>query len=132
MKASTKLVVALLVCTLAGMGVLGCNTFRGAGKDIQRGGRAIEKAADKAQNEIDRPGTHTIRAWAESGGSISPSGSTGVTYGSNRTFTVRAHRGYHVADVLVDGNSVGAVRRHTFDNVTANHTISAVFTVNPS
>jgi hypothetical protein len=112
------------------MGVLGCNTFRGAGKDIQRGGRAIEKAANDTQNEAMRPST--ITAWAESGGWISPSGSTPVSYRSGRTFTVRAFRGYHVADVLVDGKSVGAVGRHTFSDVTADHTISALFTVNPS
>jgi predicted small secreted protein len=130
MKTSTGLVVALLVCALAGMGVLGCNTFRGAGKDIQKGGRAIEKAANDTQNESPR--SNTITAWAEPGGWISPAGSTVVSHRSGRTFIVRPFRGYHVADVLVDGRSVGAVSRHTFNNVTADHTISALFTVNPS
>jgi predicted small secreted protein len=33
---------------LAALGVLaGCNTMQGLGKDIQKGGAAIEKAADK-------------------------------------------------------------------------------------
>ena len=36
---------------------------------------------------------------------------------------------YHVADVLVDGVSVGAVTSYTFTNVTANHTISATFAI---
>jgi predicted small secreted protein len=130
MKASNGLVVALVVCALVGIGALGCNTFRGAGKDIEKGGQAVQKAVDNAQNGKERP--HTITASAGSGGSISPSGSTSVTYGLSRTFTIKANRGYHVADVLVDGGSVGAVSRHTFDNVTANHTISALFTVNPS
>lgn len=130
MKSSTKLLVALLVCTLTGIGVLGCNTVRGAGKDIQKGGRAIEKASDVTQNESARP--NTITAWAEAGGWISPSGSTTVSHRSGGTFVVRAFDGYHVADVLVDGKSVGAVSRHTFSDVTADHTISAMFTVNPS
>jgi predicted small secreted protein len=30
-------------------GALGCNTFRGAGKDIQEGGKSIENAAEGAQ-----------------------------------------------------------------------------------
>ena len=36
---------------------------------------------------------------------------------------------YEVADVLVDGQSVGAVNSYTFNNVTADHTISATFKV---
>ena len=30
--------------------VAGCNTVAGAGEDIQKGGQAIERAADKAKN----------------------------------------------------------------------------------
>ena len=36
-----------------------------------------------------------------------------------------------VADVLVDGSSVGAVTSHTFTNVTAGHTIAASFALTP-
>ena len=36
--------------------------------------------------------------------------------------------GYELADVLVDGRSVGAVGRYTFEKVHKNHTITAVFT----
>jgi len=35
-----------------------------------------------------------------------------------------------VANVLVDGGSVGAVTSYTFTNVTANHTIAASFAAN--
>ncbi len=39
--------VFLLVCCLAGVAfVSGCNTIEGAGKDIQEGGEAIERAAE--------------------------------------------------------------------------------------
>lgn len=129
MKSSTKLLIALLTCALAGMGVLGCNTLRGAGKDIQSGGRAIENASNDAQHQTTRPST--ITSWAGAGGWISPSGGTAVSHRSGKTFVIRAFRGYHVADVLVDGKSVGAVGRHRFSDVTADHTISALFTVNP-
>lgn len=128
MKALTGLVVALLVCAMAGFGALGCNTVKGAGKDIQKGGQAVEKAAIDAENGKQQP---TITASAEPGGSISPSGCTRVSCRSSRTFTIKANRGYHVADVLVDGTSVGARSRYTFDNVTVNRTITAVFTANP-
>ena len=72
-------------------------------------------------------GSHTINASAGTGGSISPSGSTSVTVGTSKTFTITANDGYAVSDVLVDGKSVGAVGSYTFTNVTSSHTISAVF-----
>ena len=131
MKTLNGLVVALVVCGLAGVGALGCNTFRGAGKDIQKGGQAVEKAANNVENGKPLP-PPTITASAEPGGSISPSGCTSVSYRSNRAYTIKANRGYHVADVLVDGKSVGARSRYTFDSVTANRTITAVFTANRS
>jgi len=39
----------LLIVAVASIGLQGCNTFRGAGKDIQRGGEAIENAAEDNQ-----------------------------------------------------------------------------------
>jgi hypothetical protein len=53
-----------------------------------------------------------------------------VNYGTNKTFTITPNANYHVADVLVDGSSVGAITSYTFNNVTANHTISASFAIN--
>ncbi len=126
-------VVALLLTQAAGFGLMGCNTFRGAGKDIQRGGEAIEDAADNVQEKQSYNGVrqHTIVASAAPGGSISPSGNLAASSGSNQYYTVTPARGYHVADVLVDGKSIGAVSRHTFSDVSEGHTISALFTVNP-
>ena len=60
-------------------------------------------------------------------GSISPSTPQTVDYGGTQAFTIAADPGYHVADVLVDGASVGAVTSYTFTNVTADHTIAATF-----
>ena len=73
--------------------------------------------------------THTITASAGSNGTISPSGAVSVNYGANQTFTITPAANYHVADVLVDGVSVGAVTSYTFTNVTANHTIAATFAI---
>jgi len=36
-----------LLLLLAVLAFAGCNTFEGMGKDIQKGGAAIEKAAEK-------------------------------------------------------------------------------------
>ncbi|TMQ71520.1 MAG: hypothetical protein E6K81_09890, partial [Candidatus Eisenbacteria bacterium] len=78
--------------------------------------------------------TFTLKQWtltasAGSNGTISPSGAVVVDHGTNQTFTITPALHYHVADVLVDGVSVGAVTSYTFTNVTANHTIAASFTI---
>lgn len=70
-----------------------------------------------------------ITARADDGGEISPSGETEVEYGTDQTFTITADSGSHIADVLVDGKSVGAVTSYTFQNVTTSHTISATFAI---
>ena len=49
MKTLNRLIIALMVCAMLGSGALGCNTFRGAGRDIQRGGEVVENAADNAE-----------------------------------------------------------------------------------
>jgi hypothetical protein len=71
---------------------------------------------------------HVITASAGTGGSISPSGAVGVANGTDQTFTITPNSGYQIADVLVDGVSVGAVTSYPFTNVTTTHTISATFT----
>lgn len=71
---------------------------------------------------------YTITATAGEGGSITPTGAVSVKEGASQTFAIAAQEGYAIADVLVDGQSVGAVDSYTFENVTANHTIAALFT----
>ena len=44
-----------------------------------------------------------------------------------QTFNIAANTGYHIADVKVDGASVGAVTSYTFTDVTGYHTIVASF-----
>jgi predicted small secreted protein len=43
-----KLASLLLLAALVSL-TAGCNTFEGFGQDVQAGGRAIEKAADKSK-----------------------------------------------------------------------------------
>ena len=71
--------------------------------------------------------TYTITATAGSGGTISPSGAVVVDCGADQTFTITPAACYQIADVLVDGISVGAVASYTFTDVAANHTIAASF-----
>jgi predicted small secreted protein len=37
----------LIALILAGIVLLGCNTVQGLGKDLQKGGEKLEKAADR-------------------------------------------------------------------------------------
>ena len=72
---------------------------------------------------------YIIEADAGRGGSISPSGKVRVDRNDDQTFRITADQGYVISDVLVDGKSVGAVSRYTFENVRKDHTIEAVFAV---
>jgi predicted small secreted protein len=42
----------LLVIIAVVLAVTGCNTMSGAGKDVEAGGRAIEKAADDTKKKM--------------------------------------------------------------------------------
>jgi len=70
---------------------------------------------------------YVILASAGANGKMVPTGSVKVKEGGSQTFTPTPNTGYAVADVKVDGQSVGAVTSYTFPNVTTNHTISASF-----
>ena len=74
-----------------------------------------------------KPTTYTITASASQGGSISPNGSVSVAKGADQKFTITPSEGYEIADVKVDGQSVGKKTEYTFENVTAEHTIAATF-----
>lgn len=70
---------------------------------------------------------YTITASAGEHGTISDAGTTVVTEGSSKTYTITADDGYEIEDVLVNGESVGAVDSYTFENVSGDATIEAVF-----
>ena len=70
---------------------------------------------------------YTIKATAGTGGSISPSGNVSVREGRDRTFTITPDKGYAVANVKIDGKSIGAVKSYTFENVRRNHAIEVIF-----
>jgi len=72
--------------------------------------------------------THTIIATGGVNGNIEPSGTLSITHGANQSFTITPVLGHHIADVIVDGTSVGAVDSFTFTNVIHDHTISVSFT----
>ena len=70
---------------------------------------------------------YTIKATAGAGGSISPSGNVSIREGRDQTFTITPDKGYAVANVKIDGKSIGAVKSYTFENVRRTHTIEVIF-----
>lgn len=90
----------------------------------------INMNADKNVTANFSINTYTITATAGPNGSISPNGVLTNNHGTNRTFTITADAHYHIADVLVNGVSVGTPNSYTFTNITTNHTISVTFAQN--
>ncbi|MFT7558253.1 MAG: hypothetical protein ACI93R_000147 [Flavobacteriales bacterium] len=69
---------------------------------------------------------HEISVSAGSNGGISPS-TLQINEGASQTFNITASDGFEIADVIRNGVSVGAVSSVTFNNVTADQTLSASF-----
>ncbi len=73
---------------------------------------------------------YTITATADSTGIISPFGEIIVPHGQNQGFSINPHEGYHIADVVSNNVSLGAVDTFTFVNVIQDHSIHASFAIN--
>ena len=69
----------------------------------------------------------TISAIASENGKVSPSGETNVRSDLGQTFTFTPDKGCRVADVLVNGKSVGALRSYTFATARSDQTIEVIF-----
>ena len=72
------------------------------------------------------PSTFDITVTQSANGTISP-GTTIVSDGDSLTFTITPDPGFQIADVLIDGKSVGARDAYTFMDIRSNHTITAKF-----
>lgn len=101
--------------------------FHYVNKNDDIGQLAIDNVKLKAVQDGPVAAQYTITAQASEGGTITPNGDVSVKEGASQTFEIKAASGYEIADVLVDGQSVGVVETYTFENVTAAHTISASF-----
>lgn len=73
-----------------------------------------------------------IRSSSDDGGFISPTGETAVQYGEPQHYTITAKQGFSIEEVVVDGQSVGAVTEYQFAEVDNHHTIEARFTATQS
>ena len=78
-------------------------------------------------DDTDASDISTINAMADFNGRIVPSGPVSVTNGENKTFTIIPENGYEVADVVIDGQSRGAITSYEFNNVNNEHDIQVTF-----
>jgi subtilisin family serine protease len=76
-------------------------------------------------------GLLVINAAAGTGGTISPSRAVPLSPGATQAFTIASDNCHSIADVKVDGVSLGPRTSYTFSGVTANHVIVATFTSGP-
>ena len=88
---------------------------------------AAQNALDAAMNIAPIQKEFTIMAAAGEGGSITPCGTVKVERGMSQTFAIQPKEGYVISDVLVNGQSVGAVAEYTFCDVNADANITALF-----
>lgn len=112
-------------------GSLGTFTDSSSPNGSPNGGASVSNyqwsAPTNTSGGSDLSPQYIITSLAGSNGSITPLGSNTVGSGTNDTFTVIPNPGFQVAEVLVDGASIGPVHTYTFNNIKANHTISASF-----
>ena len=88
---------------------------------------AAQKALDAAMNIAPIQKEFAIMAAAGEGGSITPCGTVKVERGMSQTFAIQPKEGYVISDVLVNGQSVGAVAEYTFCDVNVDANITALF-----
>ena len=69
---------------------------------------------------------HSIDAWADAHGWISPSGVVTVVHGGTTNFDMGAETYYHISNVVVDTFPIGATNSYVFTDITCDRTI-AVF-----
>ncbi|WP_368316522.1 alpha-L-fucosidase [Mediterraneibacter gnavus] len=105
-----------------------------AAKAVAADPAAIQETVDAAQNALDAAMNiapiqkeFAIMAAAGEGGSITPCGTVKVERGMSQTFVIQPEEGYVISDVLVNGQSVGAVAEYTFCDVNADANITALF-----
>lgn len=71
---------------------------------------------------------YSISVTGDSSAKVYPSGSGTYKFGSVRTFTFEAQRGYRITNVIVDNIAKGPIHEFTFSWISSNHSISVTTT----
>jgi hypothetical protein len=115
------------------MSIEGVGSGRAVNMNLAQGNLSLGDDADSAALTVE-PSVelYSVSAEAETGGKITPAGSTEYAAGENVLYSISADDGYSIGDVLVDGQSVGRVTSWYFENISESHTITATFVQNIS
>ncbi|WP_249028608.1 hypothetical protein [Tannockella kyphosi] len=91
-------------------------------------GKVLDEDETNVANEIiiGRKDIYDITVTKQGEGVIE--GDTAVYEGLDQEFIFTPATGYEISDVLVDGNSLGAITSYTFEEVYATHTLEVIFT----
>ncbi len=85
-----------------------------------------EEESSKPSN-FDLLKLFTLTAIAGEGGTITPEGDLIIAFGASRTFKFIPDEGYEIADVLVNGKSVGAVEKYVLKAAHADTVVEVLF-----
>ena len=72
---------------------------------------------------------YQIVAESAANGSLYPAGTSIVTCGGNKTYTITPNQGYYIENLIVDGDTLAPSATFSFTNVREDHTIEPVFAV---
>jgi len=86
-----------------------------------------EEELEEDLNNFDLLKLYTLTAVAGEGGKITPEGDLLIAFGASRTFRFIPDEGYEVADVLVNGKSVGAVSKYVLKTASRDTTVEVIF-----
>jgi len=73
------------------------------------------------------PKLYSLTVSAGEGGTISPAGNLLIAFGASRTFRIVPDEGYEIADVRVNGRSVGAVSKYELRGAHMEYVVEATF-----
>ncbi len=90
----------------------------------------IARRSTDGHNNVGWIFGYQIVATHNGSGAVYPSDTTYSEVGDSKTFTITPSSGNSIADVFVDGSSVGAVSSYVFSDIVSDHTISATFVPN--
>ena len=109
--------------------------FRGAIDEIKIRNRAL--GAAEVSSIYTEDYARCINSSYGAGGTIVPSGNVYLKKGEGTNFVVQAGGGYHIAEIIVNGASLGSFGpgsnafEYVFSNVTSNQSVSAKFNSAP-
>lgn len=73
---------------------------------------------------------YTVMVSGGQNGTVSPEGTHDVQAGSDLYIMFTPDEGYHVEDVLIDGESIGPVSSYLLDNILSNQSVYVSFAIN--